>query len=189
MSQQPFTFEDVARRPRPASTVPGAVRFAPDGKSLFYLANDDNGSTTARDLFEHDISTTFSRKKLTSPPSTDTEANLSLEEKLRRERARQLSTGVTSYQVSSTKSTLQPQYVLIPLQGNLYIQDLGNTGPGAQSLRLVFEKTSTGVPGPAIDPRLSPDGSKILLLHQHPPEDEAEAGNSDHCMKTCIACM
>ena len=157
-----FKLEDVAGIPRPATTIPGAIRFAPDGKSLFYLANADEGKTTARNLFSHDITSTFERKQLISPPSADTEANLSLEEKLRRERARQLSTGVTSYHVSS--SNKQAQYIMIPLQGDLYVQDIGEESPGANVLRLVFDKQSTGAAGPAIDPRLSPDGSRIAFV-------------------------
>ena len=150
--------EDVAKYPRPATTTPGMIRFSSDGTKLYYLANNDAGQTTSRNLFTHNLST-YEKKQLISPPSTDTEANLSLEEKLRRERARQLSTGVTSYQISNSKL----KYVMIPLQGSLYVQDLG-TGPGSTSLRLVFDKTSTGAAGPAIDARLSPDGSRLAFV-------------------------
>jgi len=158
-----FALKDVANYPRPATTSPGLIRFAPDNRSIYYLANADGGATTARQLYAHDL-TTFDKTQLITPPSSDTEANLSLEEKLRRERARQLSTGVTSYQVSSKSST---KYVLIPLQGSLYVQDLDDSSPGSKSLRCIFDKTSTGVSGGAIDSCLSPDGSRVAFVQEN----------------------
>lgn len=158
-----FELEDVAKYPRPATTVPGAIRFSPDNKSIYYLANADQGKTTVRNLFTHDITSNFKKTQLISPPSTDTEANLSLEEKLRRERARQLSTGVTSYQVSSASGT---NYVMVPLQGSLYVQDLNTEGEGSKVLRCIFDKTTTGASGPAIDPCISPDGSRVAFVQE-----------------------
>ena len=153
-----FALDDVARYPRPATAVPSSIKFSPDQKSIYYLANNDNGTTTARDLFTHDVSSTFAKTQLITPPSADTEANLSLEEKLRRERARQLSTGVTSYQISATSTT---KYVMIPLQGSLYVQDLETA---TKELRCIFDKTSTGAAGPAIDPILAPNGSRVAFV-------------------------
>ena len=49
------------------------------------------------------------------------------------------------------------------MQGDLYVQDLGD-GPGASSLRQVFDKTSTGAKGGAIDAQISPDGTRIAFV-------------------------
>ena len=156
-----LAFEDVAAIPRPATICPGSVAFSPSDDALFYLAAGAPGSTN-RNLFSHAVGGEGSseRVQLVRPPALDTEETLSAEEKLRRERMRQMSTGVTSYTVA--KTAVQP-YVLVPMQGDLYVQDLGE-GPGAATLRLVFDKTSTGASGGAIDAQLSPDGTRVAFV-------------------------
>ena len=157
--------------------------FSPDDKYLFYLYNPVVTSMN-RDLFYFDMSLVheyidqqnsgndgnngdgqISTEMLLplchnqNPISViksdilhgDTEENLSLEEKLRRERKRNYSVGVTSYSLSA-------QRILIPLQNCLYIQD-GVEAP----LIKVFDGTLYGGSG-AIDPQLSPDGSKLAFV-------------------------
>jgi len=134
----------------------------------------------------------------TNSIDVDSEATLSLEEKLRRERQRAMGTGVTSYEWGGENR------ILIPLNGNVYVQD----GEGAV-LRCIYDKdlfsvavdgcngngngngngsidqddemgtddntasdkpqddNATGVIGrdkSAIDPHLSPDGSKVAFV-------------------------
>ncbi len=61
-----------------------------------YLASAD-GESLFRQLYAMDIETGQVRELCTPPTGTGEEENYSLEEKLRRERARQLHTGITSY--------------------------------------------------------------------------------------------
>ena len=79
------------------------------------------------------------------PPGLDTEENLSLEEKLRRERQRLPLLGG-----KLTVGPVKPRNngggrILVPLQGNIYVQDLDGEGKGI--LRKVFDQTSTGREG------------------------------------------
>lgn len=80
---------------------------------------------------------------------TDTEDTLSLEEKLRRERQRQLAVGITEFHWSPDAA--QPA-VVVPQAGNLYVCD-GVHG----KMRLLFDKDSTGASGGAIAPQIAPD--------------------------------
>jgi hypothetical protein len=96
----------------------------------------------------------------------NTEETLSFEEKMRRERLRDLSIGVTDYTWSDSTCVFKPvnfitdflsiflgfrspnpakPYILIPQQGNLYLQN-GVAG----ELRLLVDKTVTGRSGPAV---------------------------------------
>ena len=99
------------------------------------------------------------------PPGLDTEENLSLEEKLRRERQRLLATGIQVYSWSgqATQSNGGGR-ILVPLQGNIYVQDLDGEGKGV--FRKVFDKTSTGREGGAIDAQLSPDGTMVGFVQE-----------------------
>ena len=107
-----FAFEDVAAIPRPATTSPASVSFAPDGKALFYLGSGAGGSkSTNRNLFSHALAGSFEASQLVRPPALDTEANLSAEEKLRRERMRQMSTGVRRTSIAESKPRRRPTSV------------------------------------------------------------------------------
>lgn len=117
----------------------------------------------------------------------DTERTLSLEEKLRRERQRMQGTGVTNYEWCygcrqlphsdpSAPVNEERGRILVPLDGNVYLQD-GQSG----ILRCVYDKDlfdsdeemrdskteAVGVVGrdsSAIDPHLSPDGSRVAFV-------------------------
>lgn len=108
----------------------------------------------------------------------DSEDTLTLEEKLRRERQRNLSVGITQYCWCDTVSAQRcaanrahvpshlctrtpvaegrPSRLLIPLQGNLYVRH-----PEKEILELLWDKASTGAAGGALDPKSSPDGQWI----------------------------
>jgi dipeptidyl-peptidase-4 len=85
---------------------------------------------------------------LLEPPNGGTqEEDLSLEEKLRRERQRQLELGVTHYAWAENANRL-----LLPLQGEIYVQE-GADPP----LRKVVAKDGA----PVLDPQFSPDGKWV----------------------------
>ena len=155
-------FEDIAKLPRPGTTAPGNLSFSPDQKILTYL--HATGDDLQRQLYGLDLKTLESNV-FVRPPGGDTEENLSLEEKLRRERQRLMATGIQVYSWSGrTNSNNGGGRVLVPLQGNIYVQDLEGAGKG--KLRMIFDKSSTGRNGGAIDAQLSPDGTMVGFVQE-----------------------
>jgi len=136
-----LTLDLVARFPRPGTAVPGKISFSPDGKLLTYLHSEEGG--LSRVLWAMDVAT-GARRVLFAPPSEGvTDANVSREEALRRERQRLRETGVTHYAWAENGDAF-----LVPLGGEAWIVSGG---------------TSTLVARNALDPHLSPDGSRIAL--------------------------
>jgi dienelactone hydrolase len=116
---------------------------------------------------------------------------VSLEERLRRERQRLHSSGVTQFSwvccdtIDKQDNTDSVYRILVPIRGNLHIQEgvgVGSEQPQvhqpappqcAQPLRLVYDKHHSmrfcrpplprGVDSSAVDPQLSPDGSMIAF--------------------------
>ncbi len=140
--------EDVARYPLPGTAVPVAAAFSADGRWVTYLHSPDR--SLRRELFVMDAETGEARSLLGRAPSEVTEQTLTLDEKLRRERARELGVGVTSYAwVKETGS------ILVPLAGGLWVlDDVTDAEP-----RLV-------VGGEAIDPQVSPDGTRVAFVRE-----------------------
>ncbi len=147
-AQTTIALEDVPRYPTPGMAIPGAIDFSPDDALITFLLSPDR--TLTRQLYAFDPATGERRLLLAPADGGATEQNLSLEEKLRRERARQLEVGVTSYSWAQ-----HGQRILVPLRGDIYVQD----GPGAQ-LRLLV----AGGGAPAISPVLSPDGALVAYV-------------------------
>ncbi|HZN63217.1 MAG TPA: S9 family peptidase [Planctomycetota bacterium] len=137
-----LTLDLVARYPRPGTAIPGKIAFSPDGRLLTYLHAPEGG--LARVLHAMDVATGATRVLFAPPGGGVTDANVSREEALRRERQRLRETGVTHYAWSETGATL-----LVPLGGDAW------AGTGG-SLKLVARG--------AIDPHLSPDGSRVAFV-------------------------
>lgn len=137
-----LTLDLVARYPRPGTAIPGKIAFSPDGRLLTYLHASDGG--LARVLHAMDVATGATRVLFAPPDGGVTDANVSREEALRRERQRLRETGVTHYSWSETGSTL-----LVPLGGDAW------AGP---------EGSLTRVARGAVDPRLSPDGTRLAFV-------------------------
>ncbi|CAM9147127.1 unnamed protein product, partial [Choristocarpus tenellus] len=149
--------EDVARYPLPGMASPISLSFAPGDNILSYLHAE--GAQMTRQLWGVDVNTLVKRQLVISPNDGDTEENLSLEEKLRRERQRLHVVGVTSYFWSSRGSS--SVILMVPLQGNIYIQD----GIDTTSLRMVYNKSDPENNGAgALDPQLSPDGKLVAFV-------------------------
>ncbi|MBX2999744.1 MAG: S9 family peptidase [Caldilineaceae bacterium] len=141
-------FEEVARYPLPGWIAPSSIAFSPDDSVITYLFSP-NADLTLQ-LYRYDPATGESALMAEASGAGVTEENLSLEEKLRRERARELGQGISRYAWAKKADRL-----LIPLPDGLYLQD-GVDAP----LRRVLD-TSTA---PAIDPQLSPDGRWIAYV-------------------------
>jgi dipeptidyl-peptidase-4 len=141
-----LTLDLVARYPRPGLAMPGAFAFSPDGKTLTFLDAPDGG--LRRVLCALDVAT-GERRVLFDPGAGVTDENVSREEQLRRERARLLHTGVTSYAWADDADV-----ILVPLGGELWL-----VTPDARARRI-------GAPddGAVVDPRISPDGTRVAFV-------------------------
>src|SRR6478752_3895537 len=84
---------DVARLPAPGTVVPGAFAFTPDGKALTYLKSES--TSLSRVLWRLEVAGGPPRVVARAPGGGDTDANVSREEALRRERQRLRDTGIT----------------------------------------------------------------------------------------------
>lgn len=149
----PLSLEDVATYPLPGTAGPSAISFTPDGGALVYLRSSEGN--LVRQLYTLDLTRSDAAEALlVAPPGGGaTEDNLSLEEKLRRERQRQRELGVTSYAWAPDGDTL-----LVPLTGKIYVKT-----PTDPALRLLVDP-GPGAP-PALDPQLSPDGRLVAYVH------------------------
>jgi dipeptidyl-peptidase-4 len=139
-----MSIEEVARYPLPGMAAPGAFAFSPDDALIAYLRSPDR--SLVRDLYLFDPET--GEERLLVRLGEASEEELSLEEKLRRERQRQRELGVTGFAWREGR-------LLLPLRGDIYLQD----GPDAP-LRRVVE----GGGKPALSPQLSPDGRWLAYV-------------------------
>ncbi|CAI5703533.1 hypothetical protein KXD40_001196 [Peronospora effusa] len=142
--------------PAPGLNSPVNVSFSPDGRIVAFLHAPGPQSSLSRQLYALDVASRRVSLLAASPGKCNTEDNMSFDEKLRRERQRQMGVGITSYAWNPSPHS---QRLLYPLQGDIYIQEQ----PGAE-LKLLFEKTSTGAIGGAIDPQFSPDGRWVAFI-------------------------
>ncbi|MGE0712963.1 MAG: S9 family peptidase [Planctomycetota bacterium] len=146
---EPLTFEEVATYPLPGTAAPTQLRFSPDGGHLTYLFSP--GGSLVQELFACEVEGSAPPAACVRPAGEgDTEENLSLEEKLRRERLRERGLGVTRYAWARRADRL-----VIPLSGAVYVQD-GVAG----ALRELLPAGDH----PALDPRLSPDGEWLAYV-------------------------
>eukprot|EP00960_Hanusia_phi_P014932 441905-Hanusia_phi.AAC.4 len=158
-----ITYEDIAIFPRPGCSAPDSIAFSPDDSVVTYLASSD-GSLN-RQLYAMDIATGQVRELCKPPSGTGEEDSFSLEEKLRRERARQLHTGITSY--AWAEGAEGAGKILVPIGNELFVQDglNGELKRLFDPLLLLSEEQNlsekdTNVP-PILDARISSDGRVV----------------------------
>jgi dipeptidyl-peptidase-4 len=142
-----LTIEQVARFPRPGMVVPSRLGFTPDSTAVTYLFSEEGSLVLS--LWRYDIAAGRRRALAGPPPASTDERRLSLDEELKRERARLREVGVTSYQFAREAS---PQVLLVPGGGRLYV------GIGDEAPREV-----PGAQG-ASDPALDNQGSRIAFV-------------------------
>lgn len=143
----PLTLADLARFPRPGTNVPGGLGFTPDGRSVTYLHSVEGN--LVRSLWRLDLETGERTVLAGPPPATTSEATLSREEELRRERARLRELGVTTYEFAPKSPELT---LLVPGGGRLWLLR-GNGDLGSVA----------GTEG-AVDAHLSPQGDCIAFV-------------------------
>ena len=166
-----------------------------------YLASKEGGLSYALHGVDIDASGTMDsapRLLLAKGGEGDTEANLSAEEKLRRERQRILTTGVTSFARCSRTGRL-----LVPMHGDIFLCDAEKGGTGSFVMRRIYDKASATHKAPndekegllpakvgsgAVDARFSADGRLIAFVQDRelyviatdPPSGEEEGLRVPH---------
>lgn len=146
----PLPLEESAAYPLPGTAHPSAITFTPDGSALVYLRSP--GRTLVRQLYRFDLDAQAEGLLAAPPGGGVTEENLSHEEKLQRERQRQLELGVTSYAWAK-----EGDVMLVPSTGKIYVKSQGDP-----ELRLLVDPGPGGPP--ALDPQLSRDGTHVAYV-------------------------
>lgn len=142
---------EVARYPLPGTNAAAGAAFSPDGKWVAFLWSPDH--SLRRSLFVAEVDTGGVRELLGARgPGAVTEEGLSLQERLRRERQRELGQGVTSFAWAREGTRL-----LVPQPDGLRVLD----GPEFEPRLLVDAED-----GPLLDPQLSPDGTMVAYVQQ-----------------------
>ncbi len=145
---EPF-LERWAKTGRFSWGSPRSVKLLPDGSDVLYLRSGPRDRV--QNLYEFDPATGRERLLASAEKLLGGEAEeLSAEEQARRERMRISARGIASYSVSEDGST-----IVVPLSGEVYL--LQRAGGWVK-------KVPSKVEAPAIDPRLSPDGTKIAAV-------------------------
>lgn len=135
---------DIARYPYPGSILPSAYRLCPDNKHVTYLHSHKGDMKNS--LWIQKIGSKDSRLLWDVSGEDLSREKESLEEALLKERLRQRSSGITSYQRIGTSSSL-----LVSFERNLHVVD-DQTGE---------RRALTSGSSPCLDPKISPDGATI----------------------------
>ena len=127
--------------------------FSPDGAHLTYLKSGDGSLTTQ--LYATDVATGTTKLAFGSETSEDS-FTLSKEEQMRRERARVMATGVTTYAWAKNADVL-----LVPADGALFVKQ----GVDGSTKKLFDVDAFPDVGrGPPLDAKLSEDGSRVVFV-------------------------
>lgn len=161
MSAPHIPIEEIARFPRPGTSGPVGWGYRKDGALLAYLASPEGD--LAQVLHGHDVETGESRV-IAEPTTAAGEDDLSLEEKLRRERLRQRAVGITSYAFDK-----DGERVLVPVAGGIFVLD----EPGSPLRELVSAKDGT-----CIDATFSPRGDTVAFVRDAEVHVVATAGGA-----------
>ena len=137
-----------ARTHRFTAGAPRLFRISPDGGRVLFVRSMHGTDVVGR-LWEFDTAT--GRERLIADPATlhSGAEELSLEERARRERMREGSSGVVGYSTDDAFTI-----AAFALSGGLYAAPL----IGEDGVR------SLDVPGPVIDPRVAPDGRHVAYV-------------------------
>lgn len=150
----PIPFEAIARLPLPGTAEPVGFGFGPGDRVLVYRHAPDGG--LSRRLFA--LRTDDPGGSLVEVPlggEQVEEVTFSLEEQLRRERAREVGVGVTSATWAEDADVL-----LVPLPDGLHVLRGLSEDPGNPTEDVVLEHDDLEIQNPS----LSPDGGRIAFV-------------------------
>lgn len=148
----PFPVEDIVQYPPPGYVAPSSVSFSPDDKLISYLFSPD--STLSRKIFIFDPALQWQQMVVSPPGGGVDEGNLSMAEKLRRERLRERGLGITRYDWAEGGE--DSPCLIVPLPGGIYVQK--GTSPE------LCLKIASSPSSPILDPIMSPDGCLIAYV-------------------------
>lgn len=144
-----------------------SAAFTPDGGRLGYLRSETTAGAAVTLFALDDLHECVTPCGAVRPPravprrflgadaaGADDESNLSLEEKLRRERQRSLLVGITSF------TWLRDGRVLFPQRGSLCIAEAGGTPSVA------VDKAASGAAGSVLDAQPSKDGRWVAFVQE-----------------------
>lgn len=127
---------------------PRNVLATKDGRMVYFLRSGPRDRV--QDLYAFDVATGAEHVVFTAESILEgAEEHLSALERERRERARQRARGIASFALSPDDRLL-----LVPLSGRLFVIERGSG----------VVREITGSPGAPIDPRFSPDGTRIACV-------------------------
>jgi len=151
---QTLSIERIFAAPDLAGSSLRGARFSPDGKLVTYLQGKADNKDRL-DIWSYDIAAGQSRLLVDSAALVPEEAVLSPEEEARRERARTSAlSGIIEYDFSADS-----RYLLIPLNGDLYLYDL-RAAAGAAVRQL------TATTAAETDARFSPRGRYVSFVRE-----------------------
>ncbi len=128
---------------------PSQIKVTPDGDAVLFLRAEGPRSFV-QDLWTFDPATGEERVLLTAEKILEGgEEKLTAEEKARRERMRLAARGIAGYSLSG-----DGKQILVPLSGRLFVID--------RASGKVAELPGDG--GYPVDPRFSPDGTKVVTV-------------------------
>jgi len=133
----------VARYPRPGMSIPARIAYSPDGKAITYLASERGDLVF--DLWRFELKTGRA-EVLIRAAETGREAELPLQEQLRRERLRRREVGITEYWWAA-----EAPVMLVPIEDDLYRWEAG-------SLRRLTSGAAT--------PQISRDGRLVFFVRE-----------------------
>ena len=144
--RKPVDADMVARPPAPGTVMPAAFAFTRDGSGVTYLKSENQ--SLDRVLWQATFDGKLPRVLARPAGAGDVEGKLSREEALRRERQRVTATGI-----SQVVRAADADVTIVPLSGELFLLK-----PDGTLDRLTVTE------GPEIDPRPSPDGTKVAYV-------------------------
>ncbi len=156
VTHPPLTPLDVARLPVPGGSVPVHAAFSPTGRVLTYLAGEPGELDQRLYALELDVPGSAPVEvPVVEMPGGGRTGALSLEEQLRRERAREVAHGVTLATWAAEADAL-----VVPLPDGIYVVTGVEADPRRVSARLVVRAAD----GPVAAARISPDGTRLAFV-------------------------
>jgi dipeptidyl-peptidase-4 len=147
--QKPLTIEAIFSEGGITGREPGNVQWRPDSAAFSYIQRNDDGDDGELWLVD---ATTGEKKLLVSESKLSTLAPSTSRIRNEREKER-----VTRYHVAAYLWSPDSKHILFDSQGQLWLYAVSN-GTAIQF---------TSSPEPSVDPKFSPDGTRVAYVRKH----------------------